>query len=195
MLVGHNPGLADVANHLVGHGADFDLLRISAKFPTAGLATLEFDVDALARRRSPARPSSPASPRPTTPSWRRSREARGRALIRRFALRSPASGRRASPPLPLGYRTHTSQLEILLRPLRPYRVLGVKAAPASRVARFTRKPYASARLRLLAFMRLCCGSRPAGRLPAAKTMDAIAASERRSHREAGEAQRSSREAA
>ena len=44
MLVGHNPALADVANHLIGHGADVDLLRISAKFPTAGLAALEFDV-------------------------------------------------------------------------------------------------------------------------------------------------------
>ena len=44
MVVGHNPSLADVANHLVGDGADFDLLRISAKFPTAGLAALEFDV-------------------------------------------------------------------------------------------------------------------------------------------------------
>ena len=44
MLVGHNPGVADAANHLIGDGADFDLLRISAKFPTAGLAALEFDV-------------------------------------------------------------------------------------------------------------------------------------------------------
>jgi phosphohistidine phosphatase len=44
MLVAHNPGLADAANHLIGDGADVDLLRISAKFPTAGLAALEFDV-------------------------------------------------------------------------------------------------------------------------------------------------------
>ncbi len=44
MVVGHNPSLVDVANHLVGHGADVDLLRLSAKFPTAGLAALEFDV-------------------------------------------------------------------------------------------------------------------------------------------------------
>jgi len=44
MLVGHNPSLVDVANHLVGQGADVDLLRLSAKFPTAGLAALEFDV-------------------------------------------------------------------------------------------------------------------------------------------------------
>jgi len=44
MLVGHNPALADAAHHLIGGGDDLDLLRISAKFPTAGLAALEFDV-------------------------------------------------------------------------------------------------------------------------------------------------------
>jgi phosphohistidine phosphatase len=44
MLVGHNPSLADVANRLVGHGAKLDVLRMSAKFPTGGLAALEFDV-------------------------------------------------------------------------------------------------------------------------------------------------------
>jgi len=44
MVVGHNPSLADVANHLVGRGAEFDRLRLSAKFPTASLAALEFDV-------------------------------------------------------------------------------------------------------------------------------------------------------
>ncbi len=45
MLVGHNPGLADLANALVGSGAKSDLLRMAGKFPTAGLAALEFDVD------------------------------------------------------------------------------------------------------------------------------------------------------
>ena len=44
MLVGHNPSLADVANHLIGDGADFDLLRISSKFPTGSVAALDFDV-------------------------------------------------------------------------------------------------------------------------------------------------------
>jgi phosphohistidine phosphatase len=44
MLVGHNPGLADLANHLVGDGAKSDIARMAAKFPTAGLAALEFDV-------------------------------------------------------------------------------------------------------------------------------------------------------
>jgi len=42
MLVGHNPSVADVANHLVGEGAEFDLMRLSSKFPTAGVAAIEF---------------------------------------------------------------------------------------------------------------------------------------------------------
>ncbi|MGD0641438.1 MAG: histidine phosphatase family protein [Roseiarcus sp.] len=45
MLVGHNPGVADLANHLVGHGAKSDVQRMAGKFPTSGLAILEFDVD------------------------------------------------------------------------------------------------------------------------------------------------------
>lgn len=45
MLVGHNPGVADLANALVGSGAKSDMLRMAGKFPTAGLAVLEFDVD------------------------------------------------------------------------------------------------------------------------------------------------------
>lgn len=45
MLVGHNPGVADLANNLVGTGAKSDMLRMAGKFPTSGLAILEFDVD------------------------------------------------------------------------------------------------------------------------------------------------------
>ncbi len=45
MLVGHNPGVADLANHMVGRGAKSDIARMAGKFPTAGLAVLEFDVD------------------------------------------------------------------------------------------------------------------------------------------------------
>lgn len=45
MLVGHNPGVADLANHLVGRGAKSELQRMAAKFPTCGLAVLEFEVD------------------------------------------------------------------------------------------------------------------------------------------------------
>ncbi|MFZ1964581.1 MAG: histidine phosphatase family protein [Roseiarcus sp.] len=43
LLIGHNPGLADLANHLVGGGAERDIARMVGKFPTAGLAALEFD--------------------------------------------------------------------------------------------------------------------------------------------------------
>ena len=39
LLIGHNPGIQDLAVFLVGGGADRDQLR--AKFPTAGLATIE----------------------------------------------------------------------------------------------------------------------------------------------------------
>jgi phosphohistidine phosphatase len=43
LLIGHNPGLADLANALVGGGATSDIARMAGKFPTAGLAALEFD--------------------------------------------------------------------------------------------------------------------------------------------------------
>ncbi len=45
MLVGHNPGVAELANVLAGRGAKIDMLRMAGKFPTSGLAALEFDVD------------------------------------------------------------------------------------------------------------------------------------------------------
>jgi phosphohistidine phosphatase len=45
MLVAHNPGLADLANHLVGKGARDEMLRMAGKFPTAGLAILEFEIE------------------------------------------------------------------------------------------------------------------------------------------------------
>ena len=45
MLVGHNPGLGDLANHLAGGGAKSDAPRMAGKFPTAGLAVFEFDVE------------------------------------------------------------------------------------------------------------------------------------------------------
>jgi phosphohistidine phosphatase len=38
LLIGHNPGLHDLALGLAGTGAELD--RLGAKFPTAGLATL-----------------------------------------------------------------------------------------------------------------------------------------------------------
>jgi hypothetical protein len=74
-------------------------------------------------------------------------------------------------------------------------VLGVKAGPASRVARLRASLDPCARLRLVVSMDFGETSRPAGRLGSPKSWKQNAAAARRSHREAGEAQRSSREAA
>lgn len=41
MLIGHNPGLQDLALQLAGDGAEIS--RVRHKFPTAALATLDFD--------------------------------------------------------------------------------------------------------------------------------------------------------
>jgi phosphohistidine phosphatase len=41
MLIGHNPGLQDLALQLAGDGADIP--RVRQKYPTAALATLDFD--------------------------------------------------------------------------------------------------------------------------------------------------------
>ncbi len=44
MLVGHNPGIEGLALGLAADGSDADSLdRMRAKYPTGGLATLEFD--------------------------------------------------------------------------------------------------------------------------------------------------------
>ncbi|MGH0035633.1 MAG: SixA phosphatase family protein [Myxococcota bacterium] len=40
LLVGHNPGIADLAENIAGRGATDDLDRMVRKFPTAGLAVL-----------------------------------------------------------------------------------------------------------------------------------------------------------
>jgi phosphohistidine phosphatase len=40
MLIGHNPGIQDLALSLAGGGPE--ITRVSGKFPTAALATLEF---------------------------------------------------------------------------------------------------------------------------------------------------------
>ncbi|CAN7703319.1 histidine phosphatase family protein [Phyllobacterium sp. LjRoot231] len=44
LLVGHNPGLQDLALRLIGKGSPSDLSRLHRKFPTAGLVVIEFDV-------------------------------------------------------------------------------------------------------------------------------------------------------
>jgi phosphohistidine phosphatase len=44
LLVGHNPGLQDLAVKLIGKGSPSDLSRLNRKFPTAGLVVIDFDV-------------------------------------------------------------------------------------------------------------------------------------------------------
>ena len=43
MVVGHNPGLEELALQLVGSGAEDERARLAQKFPTAGLAVISFD--------------------------------------------------------------------------------------------------------------------------------------------------------
>jgi phosphohistidine phosphatase len=43
MLVGHNPGMEDLANELVGAGEESARTRMAEKFPTGALAVLSFD--------------------------------------------------------------------------------------------------------------------------------------------------------
>jgi phosphohistidine phosphatase len=45
LLVGHNPGFADLAKRLVGHGDRYAFARMAQKFPTAGLAVIDFSAD------------------------------------------------------------------------------------------------------------------------------------------------------
>jgi len=42
LIVGHNPGLADVARTLAGDGDAALLAKLAVKFPTSGVAILEF---------------------------------------------------------------------------------------------------------------------------------------------------------
>jgi phosphohistidine phosphatase len=45
LMVGHNPGFADLARALVGHGDRYAFARMVQKYPTAGLAIIDFDVE------------------------------------------------------------------------------------------------------------------------------------------------------
>lgn len=45
LMIGHNPGLAELAQRLTGHGDRYAAARMSQKYPTAGLAVLDFAVD------------------------------------------------------------------------------------------------------------------------------------------------------
>jgi phosphohistidine phosphatase len=43
LVVGHNPGMADIAMLLAGEGGAMDRLRMASKFPTCALAVIAFD--------------------------------------------------------------------------------------------------------------------------------------------------------
>ncbi len=45
MVIGHNPGLEELAMLLIGSGADDDMSRIAEKFPTAAVAIIAFETD------------------------------------------------------------------------------------------------------------------------------------------------------
>ena len=45
LLVGHNPGTAELARRLVGHGDRYAAARMAKGFPTAGLAVIDFAVE------------------------------------------------------------------------------------------------------------------------------------------------------
>ena len=45
MVVGHNPGFQDLARFLVGYGDRYAFARMAKKYPTAGLAVIDFDAD------------------------------------------------------------------------------------------------------------------------------------------------------
>ena len=45
MIIGHNPGMADLAALLTGFGDRYAFARMNTKFPTSGLAVLDFPVE------------------------------------------------------------------------------------------------------------------------------------------------------
>jgi phosphohistidine phosphatase len=45
LLIGHNPGIADLAGTLAGSGERASLRRLAARFPTAASAVCEFDLE------------------------------------------------------------------------------------------------------------------------------------------------------
>ncbi|HKN29172.1 MAG TPA: histidine phosphatase family protein [Roseiarcus sp.] len=45
-FVGHNPGIGELAVSLAGFGADPELRRMAAKYPTSAVAALDFSVEA-----------------------------------------------------------------------------------------------------------------------------------------------------
>ncbi len=48
MMIGHNPGFEDLASFLIGEGDMEGILRLGSKYPTAGLAVIDFSVETWA---------------------------------------------------------------------------------------------------------------------------------------------------
>ena len=44
-LVGHNPSLGELATALIGSGADPEMRRLAAKYPTGAVAVLDFSIE------------------------------------------------------------------------------------------------------------------------------------------------------
>jgi phosphohistidine phosphatase len=42
LMIGHNPGFEDLARLLIGHGDRYAFARLAEKYPTAGLAVIDF---------------------------------------------------------------------------------------------------------------------------------------------------------
>lgn len=49
MMIGHNPGFEDLARELAAHGEKSAIDDLRRKFPTAGLAVIDFSVSAWSR--------------------------------------------------------------------------------------------------------------------------------------------------
>ncbi len=45
LVVGHNPGMEELGEALIGFGDRFAAQRMRAKYPTAGLCVLDFDIE------------------------------------------------------------------------------------------------------------------------------------------------------
>jgi phosphohistidine phosphatase len=45
LMIGHNPGMADLATLLTGFGDRYAFARMTTKFPTSGLAVLDCPVE------------------------------------------------------------------------------------------------------------------------------------------------------
>jgi len=46
LMIGHNPGFGDLAKLLIGEGDVDGILRLGQKYPTAGLAVIDFPLEA-----------------------------------------------------------------------------------------------------------------------------------------------------